>query len=162
MENIRTRLHNNLLQRLKTLEKSLNEILPAKDFLYPIENGDAFFARNNAYLAAFNSRSDVEMAETLWSYLANAEVFEIEDEEHEAQFGAGKTKRIIDRHFNPEGIEFLVYYVRKNIKLFNDRTFYDYKLCANFVDTHNERLLREQRIFRGKFRIKAVVFDLRK
>ena len=74
MDNIRVRLHNNLLQRLKTLEKSISQILPAKDFLYPLEDGDAFFARNNAYLAAFNSRSDVEMAETLWSYLANAEV----------------------------------------------------------------------------------------
>ena len=35
------------------------------------------------------------MAEILWSYLANAEVFEIEDAEHEAQFGSGKMKRII-------------------------------------------------------------------
>jgi len=148
MDNVRVKLHTNLNQRLKELEKTIRQVLPSKDFLYPIEDYAAFAERTVAYEAAFHSRSDVEMAETLWSYLANAEVFELEDEEHEALYGAGKTKRIIDRHFNPEGIEFLVYYVRKNLKLFNDRSFYDYKLCANFVDTHSEKLLREQRLFR--------------
>ena len=151
MDNVRVKLHTNLNQRLKELEKTIRQVLPSKDFLYPIEDYAAFAERTVAYEAAFHSRSDVEMAETLWSYLANAEVFELEDEKHEALYGAGKTKRIIDRHFNPEGIEFLVYYVRKNLKLFNDRSFYDYKLCANFVDTHSEKLLREQRLFRGLF-----------
>jgi hypothetical protein len=83
--------------------------------------------------------------------LANSEVFEIEDEEHENLFGKGKKKRIIDRYFNPEGIEYLVYYVRKNTKLFDDKTFYDYKLCANFVDSQNQVLLDHQRHFRSKF-----------
>ena len=45
----------------------------------------------------------------------------------------------------------MVYYVRKNAKLFDDKTFYDYKLCANFVDSQNQVLLDHQRHFRSKF-----------
>ena len=45
----------------------------------------------------------------------------------------------------------MVYYVRKNTKLFDDKTFYDYKLCANFVDSQNQVLLDHQRHFRSKF-----------
>ena len=74
----------------------------------------------------------------------------IVDEEHENMFGKGKTKRIIDRYFNHEGIEYMVHYVRKNVKLLDDKTFMDFKLCANAVDTHNMKLLHEQRIFRGE------------
>ena len=73
----------------------------------------------------------------------------ISDDEHENAFGKGRKKQIIDRHFNPEGIEYLVHYVRKNVKLFDDKSFMDFKLCANIVDTHNTKLLHEQRIFRG-------------
>ena len=55
----------------------------------------------------------------------------------------------------------MVYYVRKNIKLFDDKTFYDYKLCANFVDSQNQVLLDHQRHFRSKFeKIRRLVFEM--
>jgi len=146
--NVRFRLGNNLATRLEELERVLKEPLPYDDYCYPMNNGAAFFRRSLQYEHAFAGDSDVKLAECLWQNLANYEVFEIEDEEHENLFGKGKKKRIIDRYFNPEGIEYLVYYVRKNIKLFDDKTFYDYKLCANFVDSQNEVLLHNQRHFR--------------
>ena len=55
----------------------------------------------------------------------------------------------------------MVYYVRKNIKLFDDKTFYDYKLCANFVDSQNQVLLDHQRHFRSKFEKKCLKIGFR-
>ena len=54
MDNVRVKLHTNLNQRLKELEKSIKQVLPSKDFLYPIENYDAFAERCTAYMTAFN------------------------------------------------------------------------------------------------------------
>jgi hypothetical protein len=69
------------------------------------------------------------------------------DDEYEG--GNKKNELIIDRYFNPEGIEYLVHYVRKNIKLFDEKSFFDYKLAANLVDTDHEQILQHQRHFRG-------------
>jgi len=148
MQTVRYRIANNLATRLEDLEKVLNEPLPLLDYCYPLQDADAFFRRNVQYETAISGDSDVKLAECLWDNLANSEVFEIEDEEHANIFGKGKKKRIVDRYFNPEGIEYLVYYVRKNVKLFDDKTFYDYKLCANLVDSQNQVLLDHQRHFR--------------
>lgn len=86
--------------------------------------------------------SDMELAESLWTYLAHQEEFQIEDDESEDAL-------IIDRYFNPEGIEYLVHYVRKNLRLMDEKTFMDFKLAANLVDTDDEKFVAIQRHFRG-------------
>lgn len=84
----------------------------------------------------------MELAESLWTYLAHHEEFQIEDDESEDAL-------IIDRYFNPEGIEYLVHYVRKNLRLMDEKTFMDFKLAANLVDTDDEKFVAIQRHFRG-------------
>jgi len=136
---VRVGMHLNL--RRKEMEKVLQVAINEKESLGPYYDTPAQFARQVAYKKAFIG-TDMELAEALWTFLAPSEDFELEDDD------SGKNQLIVDRYFNPEGIEYLVHYIRKNIALLDEKSFLDFKLVTNFVDTNNETILKHQRYFR--------------
>jgi len=144
MEEVFIRVYMNLNLRRKEFEKAFQVALPEKKAMGAFANKSQQWQRYIAYQKGFEG-SDMELAEALWTYLAPSEDFEIEDEEDEE---SSANQLIIDRYFNPEGIEYLVHYVRKNIKLLDEKSFLDFKLCTNLVDTSQEQILQHQRHFR--------------
>jgi len=140
MDQISRRVVLNMEQRKKDFEAATKVLIPTKDALSIISTRGHIYERNIAYTKGFLG-SDMELAESLWTYLAHQEEFQIEDDESEDAL-------IIDRYFNPEGIEYLVHYVRKNLRLMDEKTFMDYKLAANLVDTDDEKFVAIQRHFR--------------
>ena len=75
---VRVRLRKDLQYRLQNMERTLQAPCPDAEFNYAIIDAGAFSRRTSQYENAINNDSDVKLAEVLWSYLANSEMFEIE------------------------------------------------------------------------------------
>jgi len=130
-EDLHFRIYMNMNQRRRDLEKALQVGISEKLAMGCLNNPPMIMQRLIAYKKAIDG-TDMELAEALWRFLAHAEEFEIDgifvfvieivfgiirvnlDEEYEKEHGVKKNQLIVDRYFNPEGIEYLVHYVRKN------------------------------------------------
>lgn len=77
MQEIMLRVYMNMNMRRKDFEKALQVGMPEKRTMGPLSNTAAMLQRSVTYLKGING-TDMDLAEALWTYLANREEFEID------------------------------------------------------------------------------------